>query len=554
MFSKIVNSKQYSKLIYALNANILTRSILSVPYRLLFIISKIYFNKTNEIKSVYLTGSFSRKDFIFGKSDIDFIILCDCNENEFQKIQYRHYHWAKRLVLFGKPADVKSNTVLLNQFRVKSEYSNQKINLKHLQSELFYGEPVLDEIETCSIDYIQFVESLIIHLFHSLMKDNGYKEILDKKIFILNQVLETEEFSKSCKAKVKRIESFADLLSFIETLKSNNSEYEKLTLPSDVSSFSWEMGSYVDPDKFDYPFMVKEKTVPHFYFQDTNDLVEITKKYNLKSIGHTECVIWFKDFVFYSLSAGIRVIHKERLPFLWGESLISKDSFEFLNHKINSYESFCEEWIYKPFFENNTEEMNYLKSVNDKRICSDAARFKLYKTIVYTKQVNLTVETEYYTSLKELKNLFQFSHDSVEPTISLCICTKNRESLLLELLKSIGNQTDMPEEIIIVNNNSVDNTLDVLNKFKDDLNLTIINSNLPTINALRDLCVKKASMDVVAFTDDDAVLDENWIYHIRKSYEADEHLMLLGGQMIHWKQDLLNSSELFHRYYLGRRM
>jgi len=554
MLSKIVNSKKYLKLVSILNVNFLTRSILSIPYRILFIISKIYFNSTIEIKSVYLTGSFARKNFVFGKSDIDFIILCDCNENEFQKIQLRHYRWAKMLVLFGKPADVKSNTVLLNQFRVKSEYSNQKINLKHLQSKLFYGEPVLDEIETCSIDYIQFVESLIIHLFLSLMKDNGYKEILEKKTLILNQVLEKEEFFKSCKSNVKKIESPSELYSFFETLKSNNSEYVELNLPSDINSFSWEIGSYVDSEKFDYPLMVEKKTVPHFYFQDTNDLVEITKKYNLKDIGHTECVIWFKDFVLYSLSAGIRVIHKERLPFLWGESSINKDSLEFLNHKINSYKSFCEEWTYKPFFENNTKEMNYLKNVNDKRVCSDAARFKLYKNIVSTNQVNLTVENDYYISLLELKKILNFSQDSVKPTISLCICTKNREKLLVELLKSIVNQTDMPEEIIIINNNSVDNTIDVLNKFKDDLNLTIINSNLPTINTLRDLCVKEASMDVVAFTDDDAVLDENWIYHIRKSYEADEHLMLLGGQMIHWKQDLLNSSELFHRYYLGRRM
>jgi predicted nucleotidyltransferase len=534
--------------------NFFTRSILSIPYRLLFVISKVYFNQTDEIKSVYLTGSFARKDFLYGKSDIDFILLCDCSENVFQKLQLRHYRWAKTLVFFGKPADVKSNTVLLNQFRVESEYSNQKINLKHLQSELFYGEPVLDKIETCSIDYIQFIESLIIHLFLSLMKENGYKEILDKKMLILNQILATEEFSKSCKSKVKNIENVSNLHSFIETLKANNSEYEKLTLPQDIDSFSWEMGRYVDAEKFDYPIMVKQKTVPHFYFQDTNDLLEITKKYNLKNIGRTECVIWFKDFVLYSLSEGIRVIHKERLPFLWGESSINKDSFEFLNHKINSYESFCEEWIYKPFFENNTEEMNYLKSVNDKRVCSDAARFALYKTIVSTNLVNLTIENDYYTSLLELKKVFKFNQELVKPTISLCICTKNREALLVKLLKSISDQIDRPDEIIIVNNNSVDNTLDVLNKFKDDLCLTIINSNLPTINALRDLCVKEASMDVVAFTDDDAVLEENWIYHIRKSYEADEHLMLLGGQMIHWKQDLLNSSELFHRYYLGRRM
>ncbi len=57
--------------------------------------------------------------------------------------------------------------------------------------------------------------------------------------------------------------------------------------------------------------------------------------------------------------------------------------------------------------------------------------------------------------------------DEKEQTIAAVVVTYNRIKLLKECIQSIRTQTRVPEEIIVVNNNSTDGTLEWLNEQKD---------------------------------------------------------------------------------------
>lgn len=55
--------------------------------------------------------------------------------------------------------------------------------------------------------------------------------------------------------------------------------------------------------------------------------------------------------------------------------------------------------------------------------------------------------------------------------ISVLIITRNREKMLENSLNSLIAQTRMPDEVIVVDNASTDDTKEVINKFTQKLNI-----------------------------------------------------------------------------------
>ena len=108
--------------------------------------------------------------------------------------------------------------------------------------------------------------------------------------------------------------------------------------------------------------------------------------------------------------------------------------------------------------------------------------------------------------------------------ISLVIPTYNEERYIKKCLESIERQIQKPDEVIIVNNNSTDRTVEIAKKF----NVKIINEKQQGISFARNRGFNETKYDIIARCDADCILPKNWVRHIKLSFENEQVDALLG--------------------------
>ena len=104
------------------------------------------------------------------------------------------------------------------------------------------------------------------------------------------------------------------------------------------------------------------------------------------------------------------------------------------------------------------------------------------------------------------------------PTVSVVINTHNRGPHLKRLLDALSRQTYDNFEVIVVNGPSTDNTEEVLERY----GRAIRTDTCPVVNLCvsRNIGVKDAAGEIIAFIDDDAVpQDVRWIENAIKYFE-----------------------------------
>ncbi len=127
---------------------------------------------------------------------------------------------------------------------------------------------------------------------------------------------------------------------------------------------------------------------------------------------------------------------------------------------------------------------------------------------------------------KGLTTLFKNQTQQEQFSISIIIAVRNEQTSIGNLLHSLVNQ-DYPLnkfEIIVVNDRSTDSTDSIVENFKrQHSNIRLItiesnNSNMPhKKNALR-AGIAQASFHILAFTDADCLVPQQWLNEISKQY------------------------------------
>lgn len=120
--------------------------------------------------------------------------------------------------------------------------------------------------------------------------------------------------------------------------------------------------------------------------------------------------------------------------------------------------------------------------------------------------------------------------------ISIIICTYNRSQDLKDVLDSLVSQetnASFDYEVIIVDNNSKDATKEIVKnyipKFKGKLRYAFeANQGL---SYARNRGIKEAKGEVIAFTDDDAIVDKYWIRYMYETFQK-ENCDALGGKIL----------------------
>lgn len=105
------------------------------------------------------------------------------------------------------------------------------------------------------------------------------------------------------------------------------------------------------------------------------------------------------------------------------------------------------------------------------------------------------------------------SRRSVPDRVSVIIPVKNGAELLVGQLEALERQTYTGEwEVLVVDNGSTDDTVDVANRWCDRLSLRIIDaSDVPGISHARNQGLRAARGDLIAFCDSDDEADSEWL-------------------------------------------
>jgi glycosyltransferase involved in cell wall biosynthesis len=114
--------------------------------------------------------------------------------------------------------------------------------------------------------------------------------------------------------------------------------------------------------------------------------------------------------------------------------------------------------------------------------------------------------------------------------ISMIIPVKNEEKSIDALLKSVELQTLQPEEIVITDGGSRDNTLAIIGSYvQRGLPIKLIKTAGAFPGKGRNIAIQAAANELIAMTDAGIVLDKNWLKELASSIEKDPGVEVVYG-------------------------
>jgi glycosyltransferase involved in cell wall biosynthesis len=105
-------------------------------------------------------------------------------------------------------------------------------------------------------------------------------------------------------------------------------------------------------------------------------------------------------------------------------------------------------------------------------------------------------------------------------TLSIVIPAYNEERHLEACLESIARQTEMPDEVIVVDNNSTDRTTKIAQSFSF---VKVINEKKQGVVYARDAGFSAVTSNIIGRIDADTILPPNWVEYIQKFYNDETH-------------------------------
>ena len=130
--------------------------------------------------------------------------------------------------------------------------------------------------------------------------------------------------------------------------------------------------------------------------------------------------------------------------------------------------------------------------------------------------------------------------------ISVVIPVFNEEKYIDQCLKSLSKQTELPNEIIIVDNNCTDKTIAIAKRYK----VKIVRESKQGISYARNKGYNSAQGDIIARCDADCILNPNWIKKIKYNFEKNKNIAGLIGTLQVYDLKLKNVMPFFKFYIL----
>lgn len=112
--------------------------------------------------------------------------------------------------------------------------------------------------------------------------------------------------------------------------------------------------------------------------------------------------------------------------------------------------------------------------------------------------------------------------------VSIIIPCFNAEAFIGETLNSVIHQSYSNLEIIIINDGSTDNSLNVIESFKDE-RIQVINQNNNGVSRARNEGMLKSKGDFILFLDADDVLSHSFVQSRMEIFERNPNVNLVGS-------------------------
>ncbi len=126
--------------------------------------------------------------------------------------------------------------------------------------------------------------------------------------------------------------------------------------------------------------------------------------------------------------------------------------------------------------------------------------------------------------------------------VSVVIPVYNEEKYIAQCLESLMRQKVQADEIIVVNNNCTDNTIAIVKQYP----VRIENEHNQGMIFARNCGFNNAKCEIIARTDSDSILPDNWIEEIKLQFSNPEISALTGSFIFY---DFFTDSKFIYNSY-----
>ena len=125
-----------------------------------------------------------------------------------------------------------------------------------------------------------------------------------------------------------------------------------------------------------------------------------------------------------------------------------------------------------------------------------------------------------------------FSHELSWPRVSVVVCTYNGQRTIRECLEGL-TQLQYPDyEVIVIDDGSKDDTAAIVQEYK----VRLISTGNRGLSAARNVGLEAATGEIVAYIDDDACPDPDWLLYLASAFRNSNYAAI-GGPNIPFPND-----------------
>jgi hypothetical protein len=133
--------------------------------------------------------------------------------------------------------------------------------------------------------------------------------------------------------------------------------------------------------------------------------------------------------------------------------------------------------------------------------------------------------------------------------ITVGVITRNRASDLAEMLESLTRQKRAPDEVLVVDNGSTDQTQAVLERFRTRLPLQRHFLERADIPGARNLVIESAKHEIISFLDDDCISEPDWLAAVEAGFLRADNIGIVGGWVTHEPARQPSSVDNYYRLF-----